>query len=45
MRGIRNVVVHEYFQVGLAVLWKTVKEDLPALVPHLERILSDEEPG
>lgn len=41
MRGIRNVIVHEYFQIGLAVLWKTVREDLPAIVPELERVLSE----
>ena len=41
MKGIRNVVVHEDFQVGLTVLWKTVKEDLPSILPGLRRILSD----
>lgn len=39
MRGIRNLVVHEYFGVDVAVLWQTVCEDLPALVPMLERAL------
>jgi uncharacterized protein with HEPN domain len=31
IRGIRNVLAHEYFGVDVEVIWKTVKEDLPAL--------------
>jgi uncharacterized protein with HEPN domain len=31
MRGIRNILAHEYFGVDLEIVWKTVKEDLPAL--------------
>jgi len=29
MKGIRNILSHEYFGVDLEILWKTVKEDLP----------------
>jgi len=42
MRGIRNVVVHEYSAVSVPVLWDTVKNDLPPLVPLLEEILERE---
>ena len=38
MRGIRNVVVHEYFGVSLPILWETVRHDLPPLVEPLERL-------
>ena len=31
MKGIRNVVAHEYFGIDLEIVWKTVKEDLPVL--------------
>lgn len=31
MRGMRNVVIHEYFFVDLQIVWTTVKEDLPRL--------------
>lgn len=39
MRGVRNVVVHEYFGVDDAILWQTVQGDLPPLVPLLEAVL------
>jgi uncharacterized protein with HEPN domain len=39
MRGVRNVVVHEYFGVDMAILWETVRTDLPPLGPRLEAIL------
>ena len=39
MRGVRNVVVHEYFGVDAAILWTTVQYDLPPLVPRLRAVL------
>ena len=39
MRGMRNIVVHEYFGVSLRIIWDTIQEDLPPLVPLLEKIL------
>ncbi len=41
MRGIRNVLMHEYFGVSLPIIWKTIQQDLPALVPTLEAILQE----
>ncbi len=35
MKGIRNVLAHEYFGVDLEIVWKTVKEDLPVLKKRL----------
>lgn len=35
MKGIRNIVAHEYFGVDLEIVWKTVREDLPALKERL----------
>lgn len=39
MRGIRNVIVHEYFQVNLNILWRTIQERLPPLVLQLRELL------
>lgn len=42
MRGMRNIVVHVYFGVKLDVLWGTVQNDLPPLVPLLRNLLEAE---
>ena len=34
--GMRHRLVHAYFDVNLDILWKTVHEDLPALIAVLE---------
>jgi uncharacterized protein with HEPN domain len=39
MRGVRNVVVHEYFGVDPSILWETVRADLPPLIARLEAVL------
>lgn len=39
MRAMRNFVIHEYFGVSKEILWKTVLDDLPPLVPALQRML------
>ncbi len=33
MYTMRNIVVHEYHGVNLKIIWQTVTEDLPALIP------------
>ena len=35
MKGIRNVLAHEYFGIDLEIVWKTVKDDLPILKKQL----------
>jgi len=42
MLTMRNIVIHEYHGVNLRIIWQTVKEDLPPLLPRLKRILEDE---
>ena len=37
--GMRNRIVHAYFDVDLEIVWKTVIEDFPYLISKLESIL------
>ncbi|MCK9522434.1 MAG: DUF86 domain-containing protein [Proteobacteria bacterium] len=37
--GMRNRLVHAYFDVNLDILWKTVVEALPPIVAALKQIL------
>jgi uncharacterized protein with HEPN domain len=43
MAGIRDKLIHDYISVNIEVVWKTVLEDLPPLLPMIQRIL-DESP-
>lgn len=38
--GMRHRLVHAYYDVNRDVLWRTVQEDLPALVALIEPLLS-----
>jgi len=37
--GMRNRLVHAYFDIDLDILWNTVIEDLPPLIDELEKIV------
>lgn len=41
MAGMRNKLIHEYFGIKPRVVWKTIKQDLPKVKPHLQAILND----
>lgn len=41
MRGMRNVLIHEYFGVDARVLWRTVQEDIPPLGVEVRKILDE----
>jgi len=41
MIGMRNRIIHAYFDVDLDIVWQTITEDLPPLVNELERILTE----
>jgi len=42
MYTMRNIVIHEYHGVNLSIIWQTVTEDLPALIPQLKEILEEQ---
>jgi uncharacterized protein with HEPN domain len=37
--GMRNVLVHGYFDIDLDIVWDAVQRDAPALKPIIERLL------
>lgn len=38
--GMRNRLIHAYFNVNLDILWNTITVDLPPLIAELEAILA-----
>ena len=41
MAGMRDKLIHDYFGVDLAVVWRTVQEDLPRLREPVRRVLKE----
>ncbi len=39
MRGMRNIVAHEYFGVSLPIIWRAIVIDLPPLAEGLTKLL------
>lgn len=42
--GMRNRLIHAYFEVDLDKVWETIQDDLPPLVEHLQLLVPPEEP-
>ena len=40
--GMRNRLVHVYFDIDLPLVWDTVRDDLPALIALLEPLVPPE---
>ena len=41
VEGMRNYIVHEYFQVDDIVVWDVVKNNIPELREQINRYLSE----
>jgi uncharacterized protein with HEPN domain len=39
--GMRNRLIHAYFDINLDILWATVQDSLPSLIRSLESALAD----
>ena len=39
MKGMRNLLIHEYDEIDLKNVWNTVKNDLPRLIEEVDQIL------
>lgn len=38
--GMRNRLIHAYFDVDLDEIWRTIQEDLPPLIAELDNIVA-----
>jgi uncharacterized protein with HEPN domain len=43
MRDMRNFIVHEYFGISDRIIWDTVQNNLPPLIPMLKSLLPSTE--
>lgn len=41
MNGMRNLLIHEYFDVEADIVWHTAKKQLPKLKVQLQPLLSE----
>lgn len=41
MTGMRDRLIHGYFDVNLDMVWETITKDLPSLITPLETIVAD----
>ena len=39
--GIRDKISHHYFEIDPEVVFRTVEEDIPQMIPVVERMISD----
>lgn len=42
IKGTRLIVAHRYYELDRDLLWETVIDDLPVLIPQLEAILDNQ---
>ena len=42
MRGMRNIMAHEYFGVSVPIVWRAVISDLPPLAEDLKQIFKNQ---
>ena len=40
IKGMRNIIVHEYFGVSLEILWYSIQNEIPNLEKQLKEILT-----
>ena len=41
--GMKNPLIHAYFEVNLDIVWDVVTDNLPPLIDELEKIIPSEE--
>ena len=41
--GMRNTLIHAYFDINLDIVWDTVTSNLPPLIAELEKLLAEDD--
>ena len=41
MAKMRDKIIHSYFVVDQEIVWKTIKEKLPEMMPKIKKMLTD----
>jgi uncharacterized protein with HEPN domain len=41
MSGLRNRIIHEYFGVNYATVWKIKEENIPELIDYIQQAIDD----
>jgi uncharacterized protein with HEPN domain len=41
MSGMRDKMIHEYDNIDLEILWKTIKDDVPSVRPLIYKVFKD----
>jgi uncharacterized protein with HEPN domain len=41
IRGLRNIIAHEYYDPDLAVIWRTARQEMPDLLAKIETMRAD----
>jgi uncharacterized protein with HEPN domain len=44
LTAMRNILIHDYDEVDLDIVWETVQRDLPPLIERLEKYLAQHPP-
>ena len=43
--GMRDKLIHRYFGVDAAIVWETVKQEVPRLAEDIDRLINELAPG
>ena len=43
--GMRDKLIHDYFDVDLETVWETASKDIPGLIPDIITIIEESEGG
>lgn len=41
MAGMRDKLIHDYFNTDVEILWRTIQEDIPTVQRMIQEVLQD----